>query len=59
VASDAEFVHGAAVVLAGRIQEYRLDVVQAIVERHRGLLLTTIPERWVCSDRRASDRDSA
>jgi hypothetical protein len=58
VAGDPEFVDGAAVVLAGRIREYRLDVVQAIVERHRGVLLTTVPERWIRSDRRASDRAS-
>jgi hypothetical protein len=56
VAGDPEFVDGASVVLAGRIREYRLDVVQEIVARHRGVLLTTVPERWVRSDRRASDR---
>jgi hypothetical protein len=58
VAGDPEFVDGASVVLGGRIREYRLDVVQDVIERNRGVLLTTVPERWVRSDRRASDRAS-
>ena len=47
VGGDPEFVDGASVVLAGRIREYRLDIVQDIVERHSGVLLTKVPERWV------------
>jgi hypothetical protein len=59
VAGDPEFVDGAAVVLGGRIREYRLDAVQEIVQRHRGVLLTTVPERWVRPGGRASDRAQA
>lgn len=56
VAGDPEFVDGASVVLGGRIREYRLDLVQDVIERNRGVLLTTVPERWVRSDQRATDR---
>jgi hypothetical protein len=59
VAGDPEFVDGASVVLAGRIREYRLDIVQQIVERHRGVLLTKVPERWVRTGGGASDRVQA
>lgn len=47
VAGDFEFIDGAVVVLGGRIREHRLDVVQEVVQRHRGVVLTSEPERWV------------
>ena len=56
VGGDPEFVDGASVVLAGRIREYRLDIVQEIFERHRGVLLTKVPERWVRQAGGAGDR---
>jgi len=56
IGGDPEFVDGASVVLAGRIREYRLDVVQEIVDRHQGVLLTKVPERWVRHGGGAGDR---
>ena len=58
VGGDPEFVDGASVVLAGRIREYRLEVVHEIVERYRGVILTKVPERWVRQAGSASDRAS-
>jgi hypothetical protein len=58
VGGDPEFVDGASVVMAGRIREYRLDLVHEIVERHQGVLLTNVPERWVRQSGGAGDRAS-
>lgn len=56
VGGDPEFVDGSSVVMAGRIREYRLDAVEEIVERHHGVLLTNVPERWAREGAGASDR---
>jgi hypothetical protein len=56
VGGDEEFVDGAVVVLAGRIREFRLEVVERIVKRHRGVVLTSVPERWARSQPGAGDR---